>query len=234
MGTDRSKKKEVKKKSKSKSKKETILVFSAHTDDFVIGAGGTIREYTKEGKKIIAVVFSLGEKSHVWLKDKVIKDLRKEETIDSAKLLDCNLVFLDLKDQNIYPEYKEQKVEKKLLKLIEKEKPTKIFTHSGEDPHPDHRTINKITLEIYEKLNKKRKKPEIYIYSVWNPVSFNTQHPALYVNITKTFGIKLKALKMFKSQQIHVAYPTVLLIHRAITEGFKVKGKFAEKFFRIR
>ena len=37
-------------------KKETIIVFSAHSDDFVIGAGGTIAKYTQEGKKVIAIV----------------------------------------------------------------------------------------------------------------------------------------------------------------------------------
>ena len=33
------------------AKEETIVVFSAHSDDFVIGAGGTIAKYTKEKKK---------------------------------------------------------------------------------------------------------------------------------------------------------------------------------------
>ncbi len=38
--------------------KQTILVFSAHTDDFVLGAGGTIAKYIQEGKTVIAVIFS--------------------------------------------------------------------------------------------------------------------------------------------------------------------------------
>ncbi|MEK6845367.1 MAG: PIG-L family deacetylase, partial [Nanoarchaeota archaeon] len=42
---------------------ETVVVFGAHSDDFVIGAGGTIAKYQQEGKKILAVVFSYGESS---------------------------------------------------------------------------------------------------------------------------------------------------------------------------
>ena len=33
-----------------KKRNETILVFGAHSDDFVIGAGGTIAKYAQEGK----------------------------------------------------------------------------------------------------------------------------------------------------------------------------------------
>ena len=117
--------------------------------------------------------------------------------------------------------------------MFEKEKPTKVFTHSLEDPHPDHKTVHRITLELYNKLTTKIK-PEIYVYSVWNPVSFNTKWPALYVNITKTFGKKLEALKTFESQKIHVAYPFLLLLFRAFKEGLKIRTLFGEKFYRIK
>ena len=63
-------------------KKETIIVMSAHSDDFVIGAGGTIAEYIKQGKKVISIVFSYGEKSHPWLKEKVVQKFRIQETKD--------------------------------------------------------------------------------------------------------------------------------------------------------
>ncbi len=216
-----------------KRSKETIVVMSAHTDDFVIGAGGTILNYLKEGKEVIAVVFSLGEKSHPWLKDGVIKDIRKKETFDALNIMPCKIRFLDLGDQAIYKDFtKQKKVREKLQKVFDK-KPTKIFTHSSEDPHPDHRAVHKITLEMYEKLNGK-KKPEVYIYSVWNPVSFKTQFPSLYVNVTKTFFKKLKALKTFESQKFAVVYPTFLLMWRAFKDGFKIRTWFGEHFFRIK
>jgi len=55
------------------NRKESILVFSAHSDDFVIGAGGTIAKYVREGKKVQAIVFTYGEKSHPWLKGEVVQ-----------------------------------------------------------------------------------------------------------------------------------------------------------------
>ena len=212
-------------------KKEKILLFIAHSDDFVIGAGGTIANYTSEKKKVTAVIFSYGELSHPWLKEEVVQKMRIEETDKAAKLLHNEVIFLGLKEGKFSDGYQEKEIEKKLLKIIEKEKPSKIFTHSSEDPHPDHRAIHKISLELYEKA---KIKPELYIYSVWNPVSFRTKYPSFYVDVTKTFFIKLRALKKFKSQRIHVAYPFLLLLYRAIKDGFKIRKRFGEHFFRVK
>ena len=224
--------KKLVKKTTAKSTKETIIVFSSHSDDFVIGAGGTIKKYTDEGKNIIAIVFSYGENSHPWLKEKIVQKMREDETFEACKILNCQTIFFDLKEMNFKKDYEKKGYQKDLLKILNNEKPTKIFTHSLDDPHPDHKAVHNITKQIYEKL---KIKPELYVYSVWNPVSFKTRHPSLYINITKTFKDKLKALKTFKSQKIHVAYPLFLLLFRAIKEGMKLKGaRFAEMFYRIK
>ncbi len=219
-------KKEVKPK-----KKETIIVFGAHTDDFVIGAGGTIASYTKAGKKVLCLVFSYGEKSHPWIKEHVVQKFRSEEALQASEMLGCRTIFFDLREVNFYEDYQKKGLEKLLLKTLRKEKPDKIFTHSNEDPHPNHKDVHKITLELFEKLELK---PELYIYSIWNPISLKTNLPSLYVNITKTFSLKLKALKTFKSQHIHITYPFFLLLFRAFKNGLKIKTLFGEKFYRIR
>lgn len=215
-----------------KAKPETVVVFSAHSDDFVIGAGGTIANYIKERKKVIALVMSYGEKSHPWLKEAVVQKMRSQETLAASKLLNCKINFFNLKEFNFKEDFKEKNLERECLKFLERTKPRKIFTHSDEDPHPDHKAVYEITMELYEKLSFK---PEVYIYSVWNPVSFKTTRPSLYVDITNTFSTKLEALKTFRSQKVHVAYPFFLLLFRAIRDGLKMKGAyFAEKFFRIK
>lgn len=212
-------------------KKETIIVFSAHSDDFVIGAGGTIANYAQAGKKVIAIVLSYGEKSHPWLKQKIVKIMRAKETFEASKLLKCKALFFDLKEGKFLEGYQESNLKTGLLKMIEKEKPTKIFTHSHEDPHPDHRAVHQMTLEIFDQLQQK---PELYMYSIWNPVSFKTHYPSLYVNVNQTFSLKLKALWKFKSQKVHILYPFVLLMYKAIKDGTKMHTWFGEHFFRIK
>lgn len=218
---------------KKRTKKEVILIFGAHSDDFVIGAGGTIAKYTKENKKVLSIVFSYGEKSHPWLKAKVAKKMRSKEAVKAGRLLRCKVLFFDLKEGKFLKDYEEKNTEEKLMEIIRKQKPSKMFIHSSEDPHPDHRAVHKIILKIWEKLPKPR--PELYIYSIWNPVSFKTTYPVLYEDITRTFSLKLKALKLFPSQRFQAIYPLFLSIfYRAIMAGFKIKKRFAEKFYRLK
>jgi|SRR3989344_2572731 len=213
------------------SRKEKIIVFSAHSDDFVIGAGGTIAKYTLQKDKVLAVIFSYGELSHPWLKQKVVQKMRYKETTDASKALKCKTIFYDLREGKFMDDYKAKNLKENLIRLLEKEKPTKIFTHSHEDPHPDHRAVHEMTLEI---CNQLQEKPEVYMYSIWNPVSFKTQYPSLYVDVSKTFSLKLKALWKFKSQKVHVSYPFILLMYKAIKDGIKMRRRFGEHFFRIK
>ena len=213
------------------SKNEKIIVFSAHSDDFVIGAGGTIANYTHKNNKVLAIVFSYGELSHPWLKQRVVQKMRSKETQEASKVLKCKSIFYDLREGKFAEDYKEKDLKAALLKIIEKQKPTKIFTHSHEDPHPDHRAVHEITLDLYNELQSK---PEVYMYSIWNPVSFKTHYPSLYVNIRETFSLKLKALWKFKSQKVHVLYPFILLMYKSIKDGFKMRTTFGEHFFRIK
>ncbi len=212
-------------------KKETIIICSAHSDDFVIGAGGTIAKYTKEGKKVIAVIFSYGELSHPWLKEHVVRSMRSKESYEAGNVLKCKVVFYNLREGKFLEDYTKNDIEKRFLSLLGRAKPTKVFTHSNEDPHPDHKAVHHITLQAYEKIVHK---PEVYIYSVWNPISLKTQYPVLYMNITKMFSTKMAALKTFRSQKIHVAYPVILLILRSIMTGLKLRTLFGEKFFKIK
>lgn len=221
------------KKTKAKKKKEFVFVFGAHSDDFVLGAGGTIAKYIEEGKKVISIVFSSGEKSHPWLKRKVVTEMRSEEASEASKILKCKTMFFDLEDQKVAEDYKEKKIEKKLLKLLTNKKPTRIFTHGNSVIHPDHRAVHKITLAVWEKLP--RPKPEVYIYPVWSPMSLKNQHPTLYEDISKTFSLKMKALNTFHSQKTRAIYQLTLpILYRAIMNGLKIKKRFAEKFYRIK
>ncbi|MBI2103229.1 PIG-L family deacetylase [Candidatus Woesearchaeota archaeon] len=214
------------------SKKETIVVCSAHSDDFVIGAGGTIAHYAAEKKKVIALIFSYGEKSHPWLKENIVQKMRSRETIEAGKVLNCEIIFFDLREFHFQEDYQQKELEKQFLAILNRAKPTKIFTHSSEDPHPDHKAVNAITMDLWQKV---KQKPELYIYSVWNPVSFKTRYPSFYVNISKTFSAKLNALKTFRSQKFNAIYPLfTLILFRAIKDGFKLRTLFGEHFYRIK
>lgn len=218
---------------KNKTNQRNIIVFGAHSDDFVLGAGGTIANYKKEKKNVTSIVFSYGEMSHPWLKEKEVQKMRAKEAHNASKVLGCKTIFFELKEGKFLEGATENDLVKELLKIFRRKKPCKVFTHSSEDPHPDHRAINKLIIQVYEELENDLK-PEIYVYSVWNPVEFKTKFPALIVDITKTFKKKIEAFKKFQSQKVHTAYPIFIATYRALKDGFRIRKRFAEKFYRIK
>ncbi|MBU1112028.1 MAG: PIG-L deacetylase family protein [Nanoarchaeota archaeon] len=221
------------KANKNKTNQRNIIVFGAHSDDFVLGAGGTIANYRKEKKNITCIVFSYGEMSHPWLKEKEVQKMREKEAQKASEVLGCKIIFFQLKEGNFMEGAMQQDIVKTILKIVKQKKPIKVFTHSSEDPHPDHKAVNTLTLQIYEELEDNLK-PEVYVYSVWNPVEFKTKAPALIIDITETFKKKIEAFRKFKSQKVHTAYPIFIATYRAIKDGFRIRKRFAEKFFRIK
>ena len=103
---------------------------------------------------------------------------------------------------------------------------------SSEDPHPDHRSANKIILNI---LNKIKYKCDVFSFDIWNPFAIRkTNLPKLYVDVTETFPIKIKAINIFKSQKIALFTLLWSVYLRAIIHGIHINKKRAERFFKIR
>lgn len=212
-------------------KRENVLVICSHSDDHVIGAGGMMASYVNEGKNVLAIVLSYGEKSHPWLKERYTKKFRTEEAKEASKIIGCHLKIMGFEEGKFWHDYQKQK--NKLLNIIRGLKPEKIFTHINEDPHPDHRAAYKIVLDLIKNLDYQ---PEVYLFSVWNPLTLKKSHfPKMYVDISETFGKKLQALKCFKSQRWNAVYPLfATIVVRAIKNGLRNHSKFAEKFYKLK
>lgn len=214
-------------------KKENILVFCAHPDDEVFGPGATIAKYVNEGKNVFTIVFSYGENSHAWLNERHIAKVRERESRKAHKILGgTGIDFFGLKEGNFANDLKEKNLEEKLKKIILQHKPKKVFTHSPDDPHPDHRAASNITLRIIDELNLN---VNVYGFDVWNPLNFkNRNNPKLIVDISSTFKIKLKALKCFRSQWMAMTFLLWSVYWRSFMNGLNSNTKYAESFTKIR
>jgi len=181
---------------------ETVLFLIAHNDDQLIGAGGTMAKYAKEGKRIVTVIFPFGESSYPFEQDFFTRKKRVIESKRASKLLgETELYYLGLKETKFKEEIPEKKIDEKIGNVIKRIKPAKIFTHSMDDPHPDHRAVYEFTMYLTNKLSYKG---SVYSFNIWN-FFFNFRHrdlPKLVVDITSTFGMKLEAFKNHKSQWV--------------------------------
>ncbi len=216
-----------------KKTKETVFVFCAHSDDQVIGPGATLAKYAREGRDIYTFIFSFGEKSHPWLKREAIIKMRVKEAKKADKIIGGKGVyFLNLSEGKFSSQIKEKDIINKLKHFVEKHNPSAIFTHTFDDPHPDHRAVHNATLELVDGMDKGI---SVYAFDVWNPLNIRKRHlPKLYVDVSRTFKIKIKALKAFESQTLSLWTLLWSLYLRAILHGIESHSKYAERFFKVR
>lgn len=215
-------------------KPRPVMVICAHSDDQILGPGGTLAKYASEGREIHTLILSFGEGSHPHLKPAVIKKMRVQESQKADKVLGGKGVsFLGAVEGRF------KSASYSSLKRIMREKnPGIIFTHSSFDLFKDHRDTHHLVLQAYDELGLDAK---VYSFEVSSPRTITAHDkPIFVVDITSTFRKKIKALNCFKSQinffsyaiLLHYLYITVYV--RAFINGISNGCRFAEVFWMER
>ena len=208
-------------------------MFCAHNDDQIIGVGGTLAKYAKEGKNVYTYIFSYGESSHPHFNRKTIVETRVKESQKCDEIMGgSGVIYFGLREAHIKEDFKEKKIEKIIKMVLKEKKPTKIFTHSIDDPHPDHRAVLEIILNI---IKKTKYKCDIYSFDIWNPINVRKRNqPKMVVDITKTFDKKIKAFKCHKSQIMTLVPMIPAIYSRAMINGVNYGYKYAEVFIKLK
>jgi len=186
-----------------------IMVISAHPDDAEFGVAGTVAKWTGQGKSVLYVVCTSGDKgtSDRSLTPENLVGIREQEQRDAAALLGVrDVVFLKYRDQELEetPEFR-----KDIVRQIRRFRPRTIVTS---DPyrryiwHRDHRIVGQVTLDavfpyardfmaypdLIDEGLEPHKVSEILFYAA-EDINFRS-------DITDTFQQKLAALRCHKSQ----------------------------------
>ena len=211
---------------------QRILVFAAHSDDQVLGVGGTLAKYALEGAEITVVVFSLGELTHPWLQRKYSAEMRVNESKEAGKRIGSKeLMFFGLKEGKFKEDFEQKGIKAKAISVIEGKNPNKIFIHSPDDLHPDHRDAYTLMAAV---LRDMKYDGDVYSFEIWNPVNWKKQDwPQLYIDITPTFKTKLKALGDFQSQKVALTVLMGGVLITAILSGIHHGCRFAERFYKV-
>jgi LmbE family N-acetylglucosaminyl deacetylase len=210
-----------------------VLVFCAHSDDQVFGAGGTTARLARQGADVRTIICSFGEQSHPHLQEIEVRKLRVQESKRANQVLGGSRVsFLGLREGKFWEEYEEKDWRSKLVRLLQRFKPEVIITHSSDDPHPDHRAVHRIILDLYERSDLHC---ELYAFDVWTLFNLRKRRtPRLIVDITQTFTRKLDALAVFKSQRAALVTLLWSVYAKAIWWGLKRDCRYAEVFYKVR
>lgn len=216
--------------------KKNILILSPHADDEILGCGGTISRYSKEGHNINVLILTNANKGapEIYsLKD--IDLIRKEsklanDFIGTKRLFFENLPALNLRQVPIY------KISNIIDKYIYSTKPEIVYIPSSNDIHEDHKIIfnaAKIALRINKKSNlKKILSYEVLSETEWNENerSFN---PNYFVKLNKSnIDDKIKAFLKYKSQVKKFPHPRSkeAILNLSRIRGSQVFMEYAEAF----
>lgn len=190
-----------------------VLVVTPHPDDAEYGVAGTVARWTNEGRTVVYVVCTNGDKgtSDREVKPESLIKVREKEQIAAANLLGVKeVIFLGYPDQGLEetPQFR-----KDIVKQIRRFRPDTVVTA---DPyrryiwHRDHRITGRVTLDavfpyardhlsypdLLEEGFEPHKVKEVLLWA-----SENINHR---LDITDTFPLKLNALREHKSQVGHI------------------------------
>lgn len=222
--------------------KGNILVVCAHSDDQVLGPGGAMARFAREGFNVFTVIFSYGELSHPHLKRSYVARVRVKESRVADRIIGgSGVFFLGLKDGALREDFMRKGMFVKLSDLFLKFDPVMVFTHSSDDLLPDHRFVRDCVLEVYDSLAVRGFGCEVYSFDVWNLWNVLKRGDAkLVVDVSRYFHFKVRALREFKSQinffshTFLVNFLFVGVFVKAFINGLRYGFRRVEVFFRLR
>jgi N-acetylglucosamine malate deacetylase 1 len=207
--------------------KKKIIFFAAHHDDIELGCGGTALKYKKIGYEIYYVIFTKSgyknEKGRIIRNSKTAQNEAKKaaKIIGVNKIINLNLETNDIKIND--------QVKSNIINILKKIKPCMIFVHWRYDVHHDHRIISDLILGLSKNIEN------VFLYRS-NFLKSNKEFTGnFYVNISKEFDDKIKAIKEFKGELKRVKNSWIKLVKNENKfNGFQIKTQYAEKFEVVR
>jgi LmbE family N-acetylglucosaminyl deacetylase len=225
-------------------KKADIMIIAPHPDDSEFGVAGSVAKWVREGKKVVYVICTGGEKgtSDPAVDPKELAKTRMKEQQAAADLLGVDeVVFLGYEDQTLEdtPEFR-----KEIVRQIRIFKPDRLVTA---DPyrryiwHRDHRITGQVVLDaafpyardhlsypdLYEEGFMPHKVKEILLWA--------SEDPNYFSDITATFETKLAALRCHQSQVggHHAESMEQWLLQRAKDAAAEQDFELAEAFHLV-
>jgi len=191
------------------TKPAQVMVVTPHPDDAEYGVAGTVARWAREGKEIVYVVCTNGDKgtSDANMKPEEVAKTREREQLAAAKLVGVReVIFLRHPDQSLEdtPEFR-----KELVRLIRMYRPETVVTadpHRRYIWHRDHRITGRVTLDaVFPYARDRLSYPDLldeglnphYVREV---LLWASEDPNYRSDITDTFDIKIAALRCHKSQ----------------------------------
>ena len=212
-----------------------ILVFAPHNDDEVLGVGGTIAKYTKQGHDVYICEVTAWLEQMEETKKLQEQACRAHDLLGVKETIFLNLPVVYLKETATHIK------NKKFCDVVKQIKPNIAFIPHVGDMHIDHTETAMAAMVALRPIENPQLQM-IYSYETlseteWNiPNSGNAFLPEVWSDITETFDAKIEAMKYFTSQVREFPHPRSIEAMEALARlrGSTVGVQYAEAFSLIR
>lgn len=226
-------------------KNKIILGVAAHPDDLDFGAGGTIAKWIKEGAKCYYLILTNGCKgsNDPAMTEKKLIEIRRKEQLNAGEALGLkNVFFLKHTDTELINDLT---LKKEIVYYIRKLKPeivitmdpTFVYSSLGFINHTDHRAAGQSTIDAVFPLARDRlvfpdhERQGLMPHKAKSLYLIRFDKPTEIIDISDSIDLKLKALKVHKSQINNIMIARIK--ERAKQLGKKQGYRFAEGFIKL-
>lgn len=221
--------------SKRKIMLRNIIIISAHPDDEVLGAGGTILKHKKNGDNIFWLITTNILEEQGFPRERV--ESRQKEIDKVAVALGIKKVFkLDYPTMTLSTETLIEMVPK-VSKVFSEVQPEIIYCLNRSDAHSDHR----VTFDAVAACTKSFRYPFVKQFLMYECISETEFAPQLseklfvpnyFVDISEFMQEKLEIMKIYESELSKHPFPRSLrnLEALAVFRGASVGVEYAEAF----
>lgn len=219
-----------------------ILIVAAHPDDEVLGCFGTVARLIKEGYEAYTLILGEGKTSrddHRILENKKDEiEVLNDEIQKANQTIGIKKVFIEKFPDNRFDSVDLLDIVKVVAKIKDEVKPDIIFTHYENDLNIDHKITYQAVITAARPMVNECVK-EIYSFEVLSSTEWNfplTFSPDTFYDIHDTIGLKIEAMKHYKSELCDYPHPRSLegIELHAKVQGMRIGKQYVESFKSIR
>lgn len=205
-----------------------VLVIAAHPDDEILGCGGTIKKFIKNGCEVVTAIVARGRPSEQHRMNKFAK--RANAQLGIKKLVFLNYPNLKLETFTLHT------IVEKLGRLIQTHEPDVVLTHHGGDINRDHQIVAQAVMTATRPLPGKTPAEILCFETVssteWGANYADVFRPNFFVDITDTIDEKMKALEHYEAEMRPPPHPRSYegVRHLAGVRGMSIGVHYGEAF----
>lgn len=192
-----------------------VLVVAAHPDDEILGCGGTIARRAREGERVHILILGEGVTSRYRKRDdadpKLVQVLQSHGRA-AAKIIGAASVSFEHLPDNRFDTVPLLDVVKIVEDSVNRLRPEVVYTHHPGDLNIDHQVTQRSVLTATRPIRGHPTK-EILAFEIASSTEWAFQRsnaafqPNVFVDISKTLQVKLRALARYETEMRTFPHP---------------------------